>query len=347
MHARVLVLGPGDLGTRIARALCALPEVRELVLACRDDRGIAALLHACGTARVRFVHIDLRDRAALEHLLRTERPELLLNCAVDVSPWWIADQQHPSWIALHRAGFGLQLPLQLSLLLQVMEAARTVDLRVPVVNASYPDMTHPILATRELAPTAGTGNVAMLERQTRAALRNDERAYDLVRVAGHHAHVTPMVHARPPEPPATRPQVFLGEEARRADDLPFAGPPLPSDRRLNELSAASAVPLLRALLGGPSVRMSTPAPFGLPGGWPVRVETNSIALDLPPQTTREELIAFQWQSARADGIERVDPDGTVHFTEAARDALGQWRALAEPLPLDAIAARRELLLAQC
>ena len=351
MHARVLALGPGDLGRRIARGLIAAPEAGELVLAARHDDSFAPLLNACGTTRVRFVAVDARDRAALERLLRAERPDLVVQCAVDVSPWWIGDRTEPFWSALHRAGFGLQLPFQLPLLRNVMEAVRTVNPDLRVVNASYPDMTHPILVTRGLAPTIGTGNAAMIERQVHAVLRARGRAEArpafLVRVAAHHAHVTPMVHARAPEPPATRPRVFLGEEGVRDDTLPFAGAPLPSDRRLNELSAASALPVIRALLGGPALRVSTPAPFGLPGGWPVRIDASGIALDLPPGADREELIAFQWQSARSDGIERVDADGTVHFTEEAREAVRAWSAIAEPLPLDDAPARRELLMRQC
>lgn len=346
MQARVLVLGPGDLGGRIARGLIAVPEVGEVVLAGSRDTSLAALLHACGSTRVRFTGVDAHNRSSIETLLRAERPDLLLQCAVDVSPWWVGDRPEPFWKALHRAGFGLQLPFQLALLIRVMEAVRTVDLRVPVVNASYPDVTHPILATRGLAPTVGIGNVAMIERQVRALLR-DYGDEELVRVVAHHAHLMSMVHARAPEPPATRPRVFLGEECTRGDQLPFAGTPLPNDRRLNELSAASALPLIRALLGGPAVRMSTPAPFGLPGGWPVRVDSGGIALDLPAESDREELIAFQWESARGDGIAGVDADGTVVFTDAARETLGPWSACAEPLLLDEAPARRTRLMMQC
>jgi len=108
--------------------------------------------------------------------------------------------------------------------------------------------------------------------------------------------------------------------------MSFAGPPLPNDRRLTELSAAAALPLLRALLGGPPVRVSTPAPMGLPGGWPVRVSANEIALDLPPGTDRDEVIAFQWQCAKRDGIDRIDDEGTVYFTEA--EPWSPWAAAA-------------------
>jgi hypothetical protein len=347
MGARVLALGPGDLGRRLVRNLIRASEISEIVLAGRhDDAPLAALLHACSTTRVRFVTVDARNRGALERLLRTERPDLVLQCAVEVSPWWVADRHEPFWKALDAAGFGLQLPFQLPLLRRVMEAVRTIDSDVPVVNASYPDLTHPILATRGLAPTIGVGNAAMIELQVHAVLR-DRNVDRLVRVAAHHAHVKSMVHKRSPDLTATRPRVFLGEDAIRDDGLPFEGPPLRSDRQLNELSAISALPVIRALLGGPSIRVSTPAPFGLPGGWPVRIDGGEVALDLPPGADLNEWIEFQWQSARTDGIARVDRDGTVHFTAEARAAIQPWSAVSEPLPFDHAEARRDLLMSQC
>jgi hypothetical protein len=347
MQARVLLIGPGDLGQRIARGLVHSAHVGELVLAGRKDTSLAALLDACGHARVRFAELDLHGTGGLERLLRAERPDLIVQCAVELSPWWVSDRADPFWTALHRAGLGLQLPFQLPLLMRVMEAVRETGLGTPVVNGSYPDLTHPILATRGLAPAIGIGNAGMIELQVRAVLRARGLEVEPVRVAAHHAHVTPVVHAAAPAAPSTSPRVYLGEEGTRADALAFAGPPLPADRRLNELSAAAALPLLDALLGGPAVRLSTPAPMGLPGGWPVRVDANAIALDLPPGAEREELIAFQWASAHRDGIASVDAEGTVFFTPEAREALGPWGELAEPLPLDGLAARRELLMSRC
>jgi Saccharopine dehydrogenase NADP binding domain len=342
MQSRVLLLGPGRLGGAIARRLAELEEVGELVIAARRDGVPAALLDAAGRMRIRFVEIDLRSRSDLERLLRRARPDLLVQCACDVSPWWVSEQPDPFWTALGRAGFALQLPFQLPLLRTVMEAVRTADFRGPVVNASYPDLTHPILATCGLEPSIGVGNAGMIELRIRAAFRRRNFEAEPVRVVAHHAHVTPMVLATPPDLPATRPRVYLGDDGVRADDLAFTGPPLPNDWRLCELSAAAAVPVVRALLGTSPVRLSTPAPMGLPGGWPVRISAGEIALDLPPGTGREELIAFQWQSARADGIDHIDGEGTVFFTDEARAAMKRWPELAQPLSSGAAPPRHAI-----
>jgi hypothetical protein len=346
---RVLLIGPGDLGLRLAAGLASLPEVGELVLAGRHPRRghhLAALCEACGTVRVRFCEVDVHQTGDLERLLRRERPQLVVQCAADLSPWWVGERPDALAAALVQAGFALQLPVQLPLVASVMQAVRSAGLEAPVVNASYPDLTHPILAARGLAPTIGIGNAGMIEARVRAVLRRRPEidGAEPIRVAAHHAHLTPVVLARPPAPPATRPRVYLGEPGRRADELAFAGPPLPAERQLNALAAAAGLPLLRALLGGPPLRTSAPGPAGLPGGWPVRVEAGRIDIDLPPDVGSEELNAFQWESARQDGVERVEADGTVVFTAAARAALSPWtEELAEPLTLDRVEERRALL----
>ncbi len=349
MSARVLLIGTGDLGQRLAAGLAGLPEVGELVLAGRDARRgdpLAALLETCGICRVRFCALDAHRTGDLEKLLRRERPRLVVQCASDLSPWWAREQPAPLAAALARAGFALQLPVQLPLVASVMRAVRTVGLPAPVVNASFPDLTHPILAARGLAPTIGIGNAGMIEARVRAVLRHrpEIAGAEPIRVAAHHAHLLAVMRAQPPAPPASRPRVHLGEEGRRADELAYAGPPLPVERQSNALAAAAGLPVLRALLGGPPRRTSAPGPAGLPGGWPVRIAGGTVEIDLPPDARRDELTAFQWESARQDGVERMEADGTVVFTGAAAAALAPFAPeLAEPLSPDAVEERRALL----
>jgi hypothetical protein len=347
VQTRVLLSGLGDLGRRLAHGLAGLPEVGEIVLAGRPGvrtgggPELAALTAACGAARVRFLELDAADRGAVETLLRRERPDLVVQCASLLSPWLLPGRTDPAALALGRAGFALQLPAQLPLVRTLLEAVHAIGLDAPVVNCSYPDLTHPVLARLGLAPTVGIGNATMIRARVLAALRSDGRTADPVRLLAHHAQVTSVVLSRPPEDPEDRPRVFLGEDGEREDGLAYAEPPIASERSLNALPAASGLPLLRALLpGGPAVRISAPGPQGLPGGWPLRVEDGRLDLDLPPGVTQKEALALQERWARLDGIERIDADGTVHFTAEARSAVAAVDpGLAEPLPPDDAWAR--------
>ncbi|HEX8561050.1 MAG TPA: hypothetical protein VF668_23360 [Pyrinomonadaceae bacterium] len=338
MGGSILIIGLGNLGKRIAAGLAGCVEVDELLLAGRDARDgppFAALLAACGAARVRFEELDAGRPSSVESLLRRERPDVVVQCASLLSPWHLASHPGPVSDALGSAGFAAQLPAQLPLILNVMRSAREVDFRGAVVNCSFPDLTHPVLAGLGLAPTIGTGNVSMIRARVCAVLR--ERGAGRppeARVLAHHAHLTPVMLSAPPAEGQTRPRVYLGAEGERADELAFAGPPLRSDPGLNALSAASALPVIRALLPGAApLSTSAPGPLGLPGGYPVRIADGQVQLDLPGALSLEEALEFQRQSARLDGVETIAGDGTVFFTEAAREILrGLHPALAEPLP---------------
>lgn len=80
-----------------------------------------------------------------------------------------------------------------------------------------------------------------------------------------------------------------------------------------------------------------------PAGWiPVRIAERRIELDLPPGVDVDEASAFCRRIAAGDGVDHVDDDGTVHFTEAAKAVMAPIAPdLTEPLPMrDGEIARR-------
>jgi hypothetical protein len=61
---------------------------------------------------------------------------------------------------------------------------------------------------------------------------------------------------------------------------------------------------------------------------------------LPPGVTPHAAIAFNRRMGRGDGVDRIDDDGTVHFTEACQAAVATIAAeLAEPLAIEELDAR--------
>jgi hypothetical protein len=138
----------------------------------------------------------------------------------------------------------------------------------------------------------------------------------------------------------------VGEDGVLDDTLAYQGPPLALDpQRSNFATAASSIPVLHALLAGSApLRFSTPSPDGRPGGYPVRIDQGEVTLDLPPGLTEEEAVRFNQEQARADGVERIDPDGTIHFTPAARAAVAAIDpTLADPLEISDLEARADQL----
>ena len=342
------------MGERIAAGLAACARVRRLVLAGRTlaaVEAVAAGISSSADCLVEPLAVDaLRPDAVAELLART-RPDLVVQCASLRSPWALAARADATAQGILAAGLALRLPYQLPAVLSIMRATRDAGYDGPVANLSFPDVTGPVLARLGLAPTVGLGNVAMMVLRVRAALRAAEPAAELplIRVIGQHAQVFGVMQASEPSDPDERPQVFLGEDGRRDDALAYRAPAMAPGIRYNPVTAAAALPVLAALLpGAEPLRWSTPAPAGLPGGYPVRIVDGSVALDLPPGVTLAAAISFNERMGRGDGVERVDDDGTVHFTARCREAVaGVAPDLAEPLAIGALqerAARLDAIL---
>src|SRR4051794_17679633 len=338
--AQVLLIGAGDMGERFAMGLAASGRVRELVLVDVAGSGLrekAAALVSSHDVRVRAVETEPRDQYSFERLLRDLAPDLVIQAAALQSPWALIGRDDPVASALNRAGLAIRLPFQLPCLLAVMRAVRETGYDGPVANISLPDITHPILARHGLTPTVGLGNVSMLLVRSRAAwrARNGDGDAPLLRVIGHHNHVYGVMQGTPPADAADGPRVYVGDDGERADELAYGGPPVQPGPRPNHPPPPPAPPAPPApppppppppggapapprAPGAAPLRWSTPAPLGLPGGFPVRIEAGTLNLDLPPGTDLEEAAEFCRRIAHGDGLDHVDDDGTVHFTEAAQ-----------------------------
>lgn len=337
----ILILGLGDLGRRIALGLSRSTRVSHIVLASRHASTAGAqarLVGACSAISVRAATVDGLDSEALRVLIEREQPDLVVQCASLMSPWALHERSDGLAGAMRAGGFALQLPAQLPVITALMRAVRASGRLCPVVNCSFPDVTHPILAAQGLAPTIGIGNAGMILGLARAALGLPPQR---LRVLAHHAHVAAVACAERARLRAPGPRVFVGEHEMPDPGFLFEGPPIALNRELNALSAAHALAIIDAMLpGGAPLATAAPGPLSLPGGWPIRIDDGHITLDLPQSVDQAECIAFQHTCARADGIEHIASDGTVHFTDQLKECLpAAWRHLALPLEPDAALER--------
>ncbi len=301
--ARVLIIGPGDMGRRIALGLGARPDVRELVLAGLSGGTGAAAAGMVGSVCDVVVRFDGRDCASAEavaDLIEEARPDVIVQCASLLSPWALLGRDDPVARALAAAGLGVALPMQLPVVLATMRAARHVGFAGPVANLSFPDVANVVLGRLGLAPTCGLGNVTMHLLRVRGALRAElgpDAELPLLRLLGHHNQVYAVMRADEPADPAERVRVHVGEEGARRDDLAYRGHPFAAGVVYNEVTAAAVVETVAALLPRAGrTRLSVPASFGLPGGYPVAIEDGVLELDLPPGVQLDEAVA--WNAAR-------------------------------------------------
>jgi hypothetical protein len=347
--ARVLVIGPGDMGARIMAGLAYTPGIHELVLAgvpAAAGEDAVGMVRSTTDVAARFIVADCTDQSAVEALLVNGNPDVIVQCASLMSPWALVDRTDDVARAIASAGLAVTLPMQLPVVRAVMSAVRATSFAGPVANLSYPDVTNGVLDRLGLAPTIGLGNVTMQLLRVRGALRAElgsDAELPLVRVIGHHNQVYPVMRAEPPADPNDRVRVFLGEQGERADHLAYIGRPYAAGVVYNQITAAACIHVVEALLpGAGTTRISAPAPFGLPGGYPVVIDDRTITLDLPPGQDLDEVSPWQSSIARHDGVDSIAADGTVTFTERARDAVVEvapW--LTDPLHPDEALERAE------
>jgi len=329
---KVLLFGLGDLGRRIAQIVAARGLAAELKLASRGASAgeLAEGLRQSTRCEVSAERINGLDLTGVTKVLAEFEPDLIIQSASLLSPWALPECGTAPALGIVAAGFALQVSAQLPVVTTVMRARNELGLPSPVLNCSFPDLTNPILSRVGLAPTAGIGNVAMIASYLEKS-RPEPRCGRL-RVIAHHAHVRPVLTGKDSE--AGLPLPLAYENGRRlGKEEIFLQPGLTPGREFNDLTAVTAIPLITGLLdASASVDTHAPGVLGLPGGYPLRIRGGTIELDLPVGISREEAVDFNNVSARVDGVERIEKDGTLIYTEEAKRRASPWCAeLAEPL----------------
>ena len=322
--ATVLVVGLGDLGSRVLDVLARSPRIGRLVGSGRDAYRGAARAAQCrlvaalqgGARRVEFVRNDVSDIAATASLLHSLDAEVIVTAA-SRHTWWRG--------AVDDVPYGAWLPLQLTLVRDLVRARNESGVASPVVCLPFPDNVGPALAPLGLAPDLGAGNVT--ETAAKLELLAGEGAE--ARLVMHHAaqryafpDFASLGGGEQEEPPWTA-EVRAGGRTlpdERVRELFHAPWPLPWGRESHDLTAAATAQIVEALLSDDSVRTHAPAPAGRPGGYPLLIGAGRVALDLPASLGEDEAVATNARAARWDGLERVEPDGTLVFTDAVAEA---------------------------
>lgn len=341
---RILILGMGDLGVRIAQRVVEGGFSAACMLAGKSDAATqwGRLLHVSSGQEISAAKVDGQNVEELKVLLARFEPELIVQCATLLSPFALRFVATRAAQAVLKAGFALQLAAQLPVVRTLMQALREIGMERPVINCSYPDVTHPILATEGLAPTIGIGNVAIMAMWYRRNLPGATEA--TLRVVGQHAQLSPCLAGIFAAPETPTPLLYLNGRKLPSEQLLFnAG--LQGGAVMNHLAAATIVPILRGFTERHGVvETHAPGVFGHPGGYPIRFVNGAPELRLPDELPLQRAIDFNRLAAKAEGIERIADDGTVFYTQQAQQCVSEFcPELAEPLRLQDIEKRVQIL----
>lgn len=354
----VLLISLGQLNGLLLKQLARRPGIEEIVVATRDVSRATPILNLARMAAgaegfypiLRAVPFDFNATGAAAETLNALQPDVAF-AAPSLQSWWALDRIPEEAAApLRKAGFGAWLPFQLLPMIRLMTAWKDSGLDSPILSAPFPDVVNPILATHDLAPTCGVGNLDEMVPKLQWAVAE----YAGVRpthvdvwLVAHHA-LERYVYGSyetgaQDEPPPYKLHIEIGGQKLDPDfdahAALFAPYPLPAGLDFQFLTVGSAVRLIKALLEEPEPYHPTflhvPGPHGLPGGWPVAVSPGSVVLHVnsDAEWTFEEAIQTNRESHKWDGIESIEPDGCVVFTETTagilRETLGyEWPRMA-------------------
>ena len=245
------------------------------------------------------------------------------------------------------ATFGMWLPWHLWPAAQLTRAVELAGIDTHVVNASFPDVVNVAIWRRfGHGPSAGAGNLevcaARLLRYVMARTGRPAAEID-VSLVGSHALLT-----RGAVVPHNARVTIAGADATDQVDLTEALSSWPEVINWhgdvpNSLYAGSAVKNALALVGTEPLATHVSAPMGLPGGYPAVVGSGTVELRLPPDLTEAEAVAINDSAARFDGVERIEPDGTVVYTADSRAAMENLGYRCEAVEFDDLARRRDEL----
>lgn len=328
---RVLLIGAGDLTVRLCHLLASAEPAMRLVVASRSlERAtrFANLTKLAATnldqiQEVEPLALDVADvdRTAAE--IRRIQPEIIFMGASIQAARAIMDLPADLFKRLDDAQLGPWLPMHLTLVYELMQATQLADSRAVVVNGAYPDAVGPALATVGLAPDVGIGNIGNIVPGISWAAAQElgvSPAEVSVKVVGHHYfshHVHRFGEAH--DIPHLL-DVTVGPSRVSVDSAAVYAHLAGALRRQGgkegqQLTATSAARLILALLSHQSRAQHAPGPGGLVGGYPVRVSRDGVELDLSPDIDVSAAEAVNQRCQELDGIARIAPNGTVHFTD--------------------------------
>ena len=339
---KVVIFGAGELGGIVAELLAReahfqgeilLADVNHDLALRRANSAQQGALQWGSATLVGARAVDLRSVDQTAALLAELAPDLVFN-ATTMATWWLRDllpAEIKQRLHVFGAGSGVWSASHAALAYRLMQAVRDSGLSVPVINSSYPDAVNPALAAAGLAPELGIGNgdllVPALQQVLASSLGVVPHRIAIVLVAHHFHAYNILMHgsAHGLEFPVCA--SLDGRDLTGDVDWPatFAKVPdvarIPGAAAATWIVAASAIRTLMALLDPVGRLIHAPGPLGLVGGYPLQVGAGGITLALPAGVDAEQAAAANWAAQRAEGIEAIEPDGTIRLTDVAAGTL--------------------------
>jgi hypothetical protein len=323
-RADILIFGTGTFAGRIAMDLVATATQSVTVALAGRNADRLKWLETAGNSRAamfdrpaRIVarRVDLAVPGAAAETIATVAPKVVVQAA-SFQTGNVISHQGNAWTRLVAdGGLSATAVLQAPLSVEVARAVKTARPQAHFINCCFADVVNPLIAALDLPITCGVGNVAILANAFSGA---KALGPGRLKVLAHYQNLGAW--RQPAETRGGRAARVWIDGQEVADVYgQFARVQLTREPAI-EISGASGVPLMLAMAQGRDWIGHVPGPHGLPGGYPVRLHANALALDLPAGLTRDQAIAWNLSYEEESGLV-VAPDGHARYTGRLRALL--------------------------
>ena len=344
----VMIIGAGQVGKAAAIYLSLNPSISKIAVVDKDSSSayVAAINARVGASYFGFspevvdVQLDLNDREKAIETIREIQPEVVLHSSSTIPSSFCNPliQRKMKEIEFQNYCPAHNLAKDFFPLYKLMDAAKKSGLRIKVVNVSTPDNTHPALAKIGLSPTVGAGNMDIVAEGMRKII-SDKLNIPLQKISmiliGHYALYYWMPPQKIPYWFGKKMSKFLpfymrikangkdltkkfnGENLiRSANDMAFSSPGYHT-----QMAAASAVRQILSIVNDEGKIVNGSGVSGIPGSVPTRLDAGGAEIALPKDITLGEVMKINEAGMKWSGIEKIELDGTVVFTEEAVELL--------------------------
>lgn len=336
-ETKIIITGAtGEVGTYASLFMARLGAADHLYIASRNPHKAANVFYNSQVnavmrgqkTKVEPLALDIPnvDKTA-EELLRI-KPTVILNSAAAMSlyPFFPAMRRRQRKMGMI-PGFAHTLPKDMALLWPLMRAVKMAVPDTIIVNLAAPDIASTILSPVGLAPNVGAGTLDSTVHGVKLGIAkylNLPPHCVEVRMISHHAI---RRHPAKEVPFILRVYVKGEDYTHRFDQEQLCGfidhatditgvetmnTPVTSNA---SVTAASGVETSRCILLNTGEIRHGSGVKGIPGGTPVRLSREKIEIVLPEGVNLEEAVHVNTIGMKLDGLESIDQDGTVHFTE--------------------------------
>ncbi|GHO94791.1 hypothetical protein KSF_048390 [Reticulibacter mediterranei] len=327
---RIFFVGLGDVGANVFDLFLRVPgQHRFLIggrkqdyLQQRTNLSLFAAMQFGLYPEVELASVDLMNVEHTAEVITQFQPDIIF-CAATLQKWGVLNAL-PKQVAerLYQAQIGPWLPLHLTLVYKLMLAVQQTGLDVKVMNATYPDVVHAILNKVGLAPTTGIGDIAnnipALKKSLAIKLSQPVEKIDVRLVAQHHVHYWASRKGTSDGAPFHLSVTVDGQDLTQQLTMSTVFDLLPGTLKRtpgNQMTATSAAIIFDGMVNDRGTVIHAPGPNGLPGAFPVKVNAQGVEVVLPNGITLTEAVSINTTAQQFDGIEHIDDDGTVHFSE--------------------------------